>query len=151
MNVLVLTGAGISAESGIPTFRDQGGLWEGYRAEDVATPQAFARHPELVQAFYNFRRRNLLDPKIQPNAAHHALAAFEAGFNAGQGEFDRGEFLAAGRNPHAGAPSVRAQGAPVAGAPRGERIVRRAGAGQGSCEARGREPGGDTESDPDEA
>ncbi|GBD41965.1 NAD-dependent protein deacylase [bacterium HR39] len=60
--VVVLTGAGISAESGIPTFRDAGGLWERYRIEDVATPEAFARNPELVQEFYNARRRALLDP-----------------------------------------------------------------------------------------
>ena len=77
MKVLVLTGAGISAESGIPTFRGADGLWEGHRFEDVATPEAFERNPKLVQRFYNQRRRNLLSPEIQPNAAHRALAEFE--------------------------------------------------------------------------
>lgn len=77
MNVLVLTGAGISAESGVPTFRGNDGLWEGRRLEEVATPQAFERNPELVQEFYNQRRRKLLEPSIRPNAAHHALADFE--------------------------------------------------------------------------
>lgn len=82
--VVVLTGAGISAESGIQTFRGAGGLWEGYRVEEVASPEGFRRNPELVQRFYNERRRRLLDPTIQPNAAHRALAAFEARF---QGEY----------------------------------------------------------------
>lgn len=77
MKVLVLTGAGISAESGIPTFRGDDGLWEGHRVEDVATPEAFGRNPELVHQFYNLRRRKLLDKSIQPNAAHVALAEFE--------------------------------------------------------------------------
>lgn len=77
MKILVLTGAGISAESGIPTFRDADGLWEGHRVEDVATPEAFDRNPELVQEFYNLRRSALLDDSIQPNAAHRALADFE--------------------------------------------------------------------------
>ncbi len=74
-HIVILTGAGISAESGIPTFRDKGGLWERYRLEDVATPEAFARNPELVHAFYNQRRKELL--KVQPNAAHYALARLE--------------------------------------------------------------------------
>tara|TARA_R110002073_G_scaffold114210_1_gene251268 strand:- start:3759 stop:4457 length:699 start_codon:yes stop_codon:yes gene_type:complete len=78
MKILILTGAGISAESGVPTFRDANGLWEGHRFEDVATPQAFQRNPALVHDFYNQRRRCLLDAKIQPNAAHRALAEFEA-------------------------------------------------------------------------
>ncbi|WP_372725752.1 NAD-dependent deacylase [Novipirellula sp.] len=78
MKILILTGAGISAESGVPTFRDANGLWEGHRFEDVATPQAFQRNPALVHDFYNQRRRCLLDTKIQPNAAHRALAEFEA-------------------------------------------------------------------------
>ena len=78
MKVLVLTGAGISAESGIPTFRGSDGLWEGHRVEDVATPEAFTRDPVLVQEFYNGRRRRLLESDIQPNAAHVALAEFEA-------------------------------------------------------------------------
>ena len=77
MKVLILTGAGISAESGIPTFRGSDGLWEGHRVEDVATPQAFERNPELVQTFYNGRRRFLQDESIKPNAAHIALAEFE--------------------------------------------------------------------------
>lgn len=76
--IVVLTGSGISAESGIRTFRGQDGLWENHRLEDVATPEAFARHPDLVDRFYNERRRQLLDPAIQPNAAHRALAKFES-------------------------------------------------------------------------
>ncbi len=78
MKVLVLTGAGISAESGIPTFRGSDGLWEGHRLEDVATPEAFERDPVLVHHFYNGRRNRLLHEDIQPNAAHLALAQFEA-------------------------------------------------------------------------
>lgn len=85
MNILILTGAGISAESGIPTFRDADGLWEGHNFEEVATPQGFACNPKLVQRFYNERRRALLDPKIQPNAAHLALAEFEQEFLAEPG------------------------------------------------------------------
>jgi len=75
--LVVLTGAGISAESGLPTFRGAGGLWEGHRAEEVATPGAFARDPGLVQRFYNARRAKLRDPAIMPNAAHLALAELE--------------------------------------------------------------------------
>lgn len=77
-SIVVLTGAGISAESGLATFRGAGGLWEGHRAEDVATPKAFARDPALVHRFYNQRRRQLHDPAIKPNAAHQALARLEA-------------------------------------------------------------------------
>ena len=77
MKVLVLTGAGISAESGIPTFRGSDGLWEGHDIEDVATPTGFARDPELVHTFYNQRRRFLQQESVQPNPAHLALAAFE--------------------------------------------------------------------------
>ncbi|TWT55360.1 SIR2 family NAD-dependent protein deacylase [Allorhodopirellula solitaria] len=77
MNILVLTGAGISAESGIPTFRDADGLWEGHAVEEVATPQGFARDPDLVHQFYTARRRSLLSPSICPNAAHIALAEWE--------------------------------------------------------------------------
>jgi len=75
-NIVILTGAGVSAESGVPTFRDAGGLWEGHRAEDLATPEAFARDPELVQRFYNTRRALL--PTVRPNAAHRALAKLAA-------------------------------------------------------------------------
>ncbi len=77
-SIVILTGAGISAESGLATFRGAGGLWEGQRVEDVATPEAFARNPLLVHRFYNQRRRQLHDPAIKPNAAHHALARLEA-------------------------------------------------------------------------
>ena len=75
--VVVLTGAGISAESGIRTFRATDGLWEEHRVEDVATPEGFARDPQLVQAFYNARRRQLQQPDIKPNPAHLALAELE--------------------------------------------------------------------------
>ena len=74
-NVVVLTGAGISAESGLATFRGPEGLWEGHRVEDVATPQAFARDPDLVQAFYDARRARLRE--VTPNAAHAALARLD--------------------------------------------------------------------------
>ncbi|MGK2874671.1 MAG: NAD-dependent deacylase, partial [Nocardioides sp.] len=70
--VVVLTGAGISAESGVPTFRDADGLWEGHRVEDVATPEAFETDPDTVHAFYDARRSALAD--VEPNPAHHALA-----------------------------------------------------------------------------
>lgn len=75
--IVVLTGAGVSAESGIQTFRAQDGLWEQHRIEDVATPEGFARQPDLVQAFYNQRRRTLRSSHIMPNAAHIALAKLE--------------------------------------------------------------------------
>lgn len=77
--LVVLTGAGISAESGLQTFRDSDGLWEGYNIEDVATPEAWRRNPELVQTFYNERRKSVLEAK--PNAAHFALAALEKNFD----------------------------------------------------------------------
>ncbi|WP_299290891.1 Sir2 family NAD-dependent protein deacetylase [uncultured Mucilaginibacter sp.] len=77
--LVVLTGAGISAESGLKTFRDSDGLWEGYNIEDVATPEAWRKNPELVQAFYNERRKNVLD--AQPNTAHFALATLEKDFD----------------------------------------------------------------------
>ena len=73
--IVVLTGAGISAESGLKTFRDSDGLWEGYNVEDVATPEAWRRNPALVQDFYNERRKSVLEAK--PNAAHFALAKLE--------------------------------------------------------------------------
>ncbi|MDR0805747.1 MAG: NAD-dependent protein deacylase [Enterobacteriaceae bacterium] len=76
-SVVVLTGAGISAESGIRTFRADDGLWEEHRVEDVATPEGFVANPELVQSFYNDRRRQLLSPEIKPNDAHKALAKLE--------------------------------------------------------------------------
>jgi len=76
-SIVVLTGAGISAESGLETFRGAGGLWCGHRVEDVATPEAFMRNPAMVHDFYNMRRSGLLDPQIQPNAAHKALARLE--------------------------------------------------------------------------
>lgn len=77
-NIVVLTGAGISAESGLKTFRDAGGLWEGHRVEDVATPEAFQRNPAMVYDFYNQRRQQLLSPEVRVNLAHKALADFEA-------------------------------------------------------------------------
>lgn len=76
--LVVLTGAGMSAESGIATFRDSGGLWEKYPIEQVATPEAFHKNPELVLEFYNIRRRELL--KAKPNAGHYGLAALEKDF-----------------------------------------------------------------------
>lgn len=75
-NIVVLTGAGISAESGLATFRGPDGLWEGHRVEEVATPQAFRRDPALVQAFYDARRERL--NAVEPNAAHRALARLDA-------------------------------------------------------------------------
>jgi NAD-dependent deacetylase len=77
LKVVVLTGAGISAESGLKTFRDNNGLWENHSIEDVATPEGFERNAELVFRFYNQRRRQLLNPEVQPNKAHLALAKLE--------------------------------------------------------------------------
>ena len=74
-NIVVLTGAGVSAESGLATFRGADGLWEGHRVEDVATPEAFRRDPELVHTFYNARRARL--DQVEPNAAHKALALLD--------------------------------------------------------------------------
>ena len=76
---VVLTGAGISAESGLQTFRDSGGLWEGYRVEDVCTPEAFVRSPQTVIDFYNARRRAAA--AAEPNAAHFALADLERAYD----------------------------------------------------------------------
>lgn len=87
-NIVILTGAGISAESGLATFRDADGLWCGHRVEDVATPEAYARNPALVQEFYNQRRRQLRE--VAPNAAHHALALLAAQW--------RGNFLLVTQN-----------------------------------------------------
>jgi len=78
-NIVVLTGAGISAESGLKTFRDSDGLWEGYNIADVATPEAWEWNPVLVQNFYNLRRKSVLEAK--PNEAHYALAKLEEKFN----------------------------------------------------------------------
>ena len=78
--IVILTGAGISAESGIRTFRGADGLWENHRLEDVATPEAWHRDPALVQRFYNERRQRLLEADITPNLAHQALARLEETF-----------------------------------------------------------------------
>jgi len=77
-SIVILTGAGISAESGIKTFRASDGLWEDHRIEDVATPEGFERDPKLVHRFYNMRRNHLLSKDIKPNSAHTALAELEA-------------------------------------------------------------------------
>jgi NAD-dependent deacetylase len=78
-NIVILTGAGISAESGLRTFRADDGLWEDHRVEDVATPQGFRRDPELVQRFYDERRVNVL--AAEPNAAHRALASLDGAWD----------------------------------------------------------------------
>ena len=75
MRIVVLTGAGISAESGVPTFRDANGLWEGHRVEEVATPEGFEADPDLVLRFYDERRRGVAS--VFPNAAHRALSRLE--------------------------------------------------------------------------
>ncbi len=75
-NIVILTGAGVSAESGIDTFRDAGGLWEQHKVEDVATPEGFKRDPDLVLRFYDMRREAIQTK--QPNAAHDALARLDA-------------------------------------------------------------------------
>lgn len=78
-NIVVLTGAGMSAESGIATFRDSGGLWNQYKVEDVATPEGFRKNPELVLDFYNMRRKETLEAK--PNAGHIGLAEMQEEYN----------------------------------------------------------------------
>tara|TARA_B100000900_G_C20550786_1_gene704674 strand:- start:322 stop:999 length:678 start_codon:yes stop_codon:yes gene_type:complete len=78
-NFVVFTGAGMSAESGLGTFRDSGGLWDNYKIEDVATPEAFQKNPGLVLEFYNIRRRQLLN--ATPNDAHYALNKLQENFN----------------------------------------------------------------------
>ena len=78
-NIVVFTGAGISAESGLGTFRDSGGLWEQFKVEDVATPQAFERNPELVLDFYSLRRKQLLES--EPNEAHISLNKLSEKYN----------------------------------------------------------------------
>src|SRR3982750_1240463 len=75
-NIVILTGAGVSAESGLATFRGPGGLWEGHRVEDVCTPEALADDPQLVHRFYDARRAALAT--VEPNAAHRALAKLDA-------------------------------------------------------------------------
>ena len=77
--IVVLSGAGISAESGIKTFRDSNGLWENHKIEDVASPEGFARNPELVLEFYNLRRRQLSE--VLPNEAHNILAELQQDFD----------------------------------------------------------------------
>lgn len=77
-SIVILTGAGISRESGLATFRDADGIWSSVRIEDVATPEAFARDPARVHGFYNARRAQLRDPAVRPNAAHRALAQLDA-------------------------------------------------------------------------
>ncbi len=79
IKLVVLTGAGISAESGLKTFRDSDGLWNGYNIEDVATPRAFKKDPQLVLDFYNMRRKDVA--AAQPNAAHYGLAALQSDFD----------------------------------------------------------------------
>jgi NAD-dependent deacetylase len=86
--IVVLTGAGVSAESGVPTFRDAGGLWEGHRVEEVASPEGYAANPALVHEFYNLRRRQVR--QVEPNAAHLALAEAAARWD--------GEFLLVTQN-----------------------------------------------------
>ncbi len=76
---VVISGAGISADSGIPTFRGTDGLWQGHRVEEVATPEAFAHNPQLVHNFYNQRRRDL--KKVTPNPGHRALVQLESGYD----------------------------------------------------------------------
>ena len=78
-HIVILTGAGISAESGVATFRDAGGLWENHDPMEIATPEAFAANPGLVYRFYNARRQQLTE--VQPNAAHRALARLERNFS----------------------------------------------------------------------
>ena len=89
-SIVVLTGAGISAESGIKTFRDNDGLWENYRVEEIASPEGYAADPVLVHGFYNMRRHKLLHGGIEPNPAHLALAKLDREFT--------GEFLLVTQN-----------------------------------------------------
>ena len=91
-NIVILTGAGISAESGLGTFRDKGGIWEKFDWQKLATPEAFAADPHSVHAFYNARRDNL--GAAQPNDAHRALAALELLWQAEE----RGDFLLVTQN-----------------------------------------------------
>jgi len=91
-NIVILTGAGISAESGLRTFRADDGLWEDHRVEDVASPQGFRRDPELVQRFYDARRENIL--AAEPNPAHAALGRLDAAW----AKDDRGDLLIVTQN-----------------------------------------------------
>ena len=77
--IVILTGAGMSAESGISTFRDSNGLWRNHRIEEVASPEAWAQNPEMVLEFYNQRRKQLFE--VEPNAGHHALVRLEKKFD----------------------------------------------------------------------
>ena len=77
-NIVILTGAGISAESGLKTFRDMDGLWENYAIEEVATPEGWAKNPQLVLDFYNQRRKQLME--AEPNAGHRGLVELEKHF-----------------------------------------------------------------------
>lgn len=79
LNLVILTGAGVSAESGLATFRGPDGLWEGHRLEDVCTPEAFSRDPAMVHGFYDARRARLAE--VEPNAAHYALAKLDAAWS----------------------------------------------------------------------
>jgi len=103
--LIVLTGAGISAESGVPTFRASDGLWEGHRIEAVATPEGFAADPALVQDFYNRRRRQLAE--VAPNAAHRALAELAARW--------KGDFLLVTQNVDDLHDRAHAEAAPAPG------------------------------------
>lgn len=82
--IVILTGAGISAESGIKTFRDQNGLWENHDILEVASPQGFERDPELVHRFYNLRRQQLLSNEVHPNLAHMAIARLQEHYRSGE-------------------------------------------------------------------
>jgi NAD-dependent deacetylase len=92
LNIVILTGAGVSAESGLATFRGPDGLWEGCRVEDVCTPEALERDPEMVHRFYDARRAALLT--VEPNAAHHALARLQRAWR----DEGRGEWLLVTQN-----------------------------------------------------
>lgn len=81
--IVILTGAGISKESGLSTFRDKDGIWATVKIEDVATPEAFAADPDKVHAFYNMRRRLLTEQQVEPNAAHYALVQLETAWPGG--------------------------------------------------------------------